>query len=80
MDSHAKADLLRRVTNVPIPFSNFKKHIDVLMKHKWQAELDEAINNTLHAIHPQLGLWPGGLTVVRREESVLARIGLVAVT
>ena len=33
-----------------------------------------AANNNLHEIHPQLGLWPGGSQIIRREESVLARI------
>ena len=70
----AKAGLLRRVTNIPIPCGDFQKHIIFLMKRKWQSECDETINNTLHAIHPQLGLWPGGFRIIRREKSVLARI------
>ena len=40
MDSAPKACLLRGVTNVSIPFGNFKKNVNVLMKNKWQAELD----------------------------------------
>ena len=36
--------------------------------------VDEAVNNKLHEIHPQLGLWPGGSRIIRREESVLTRI------
>ena len=51
-----------------------KKHIDVLLKHKWQSQWDAAVNNKLHEIHPQLGLWPGGSRIIRREESVLTRI------
>ena len=72
MDSAAKASLLRKVTNVPIPFGELKTH--QLMKHKWQAEWYKAINNKLHGIHPQLGLWPWNFGVIRLEESVLARI------
>ena len=39
-----------------------------------QSQWDEAVNNKLHEIHPQLGLWPGGSRIIRREESVLTRI------
>ena len=55
-DTAAKAGLLRRVTNVPIPYGDFKKHINILLKRKWQSQWDEAANNNLHEIHPQLGL------------------------
>ena len=34
-EAAAKAGLLRRVTNVPIPFRDFKNHINVPMKGKW---------------------------------------------
>ena len=37
-DAAAKAGLLRRVTDVPIPYSDFKKHINVLLKRKWQSQ------------------------------------------
>ena len=73
-DTAAKAGLSKRVTNVPIPYGDFKKHINILLKRKWQSQWDEAANNKLHEIHPQLGLWPGGSRIIRREESVLARI------
>ena len=29
--------VLERVTNVPILFGDFKKHINVLLKRKWQS-------------------------------------------
>ena len=54
-DTAAKAGLLRRVTNVPIPYGDFKKHINVLIKRKWQSQWDGAVNNKLHEIHPKLG-------------------------
>ena len=37
-DTAAKAGLLRRVTNVPIPYGDFQKHINVLLKGKWQSQ------------------------------------------
>ena len=54
-DSAAKAGLLRIVPNVPITFSDFKKHINVLIKHKWQAEWDEAINKKNTCNTPSAG-------------------------
>ena len=74
MDAAAKAGLLRRITNIPIPHSDLKKHINVFLKHKWQSQWDEAVNNKLHEIHPQLGLWPGGFRITMREDSVIAGI------
>ena len=73
-DAAAKSALLRRVTNVPIPNGEFRKHINALLKRKWQSQWDEVVDNKLHEIHPQLGLWPGGSRIIRREESVLTRI------
>ena len=73
-DAAAKAVLLRRVTNVPIPYGDFKEHINVLLKGKWQSQWDEGVNNKLHEIHPQFGFWPEGSQIISREESVLKRI------
>ena len=39
------------------------------MAVKW-----DEVNKILHAIHSQLGLWPGGVRIIRRQEIVLARI------
>ena len=73
-DAAARAGLSKRVTNVPVHYGDFEKHISVLLERKWQSQWDEAANNKLHEIHPQLGLWPGGSRIIGREESVLARI------
>ena len=74
-DAAAKAGLSRRVTNVPIPYGDFKKHINVLLKRKWQSQWDEAVNNQLLEIHPQyLQYLPGGSRIIRHEENVLTRI------
>ena len=35
-ETAAKAGILRRVTNVLIPFGDFKNHINVPMKLRWQ--------------------------------------------
>ena len=36
--------------------------------------MSEAVNNKLHEIYSELGLWPGAFRITRCEESVLARI------
>ena len=56
VDVVAKASLLRRVTNISIPYGDFKKHINDFFKCKWQSGWDDAVNNKLHEIDPQLGL------------------------
>ena len=63
---------LSQFTCIPIPYGDFKKHINVLLKRKWQSQWDKAVNSKLHETHPQLRLWPGGFRIIRREESVLA--------
>ena len=52
-----------------------KKQVNDLLKRKWQSEWDEAVNNKLHAVHPQLDLWLGGFRIIRHEESARIRIG-----
>ena len=44
------------------------------MKYRWHADWNDATNNKSHAIHPQLGLWPGGFRVIRHEKSISFRI------
>ena len=65
------AFILRRVTNISISYGDFKKHINVLLKHEWQSQWDEAVNNKIK-LHESL--WAGGFRMTRLEESVLARI------
>ena len=50
------------------------RNINVLIERKWQSLWDEADNNKLHEIHPQLCLLPGGFRITRREESVFSKI------
>ena len=41
----AKAGLEKELQIFPFLMAIFKKHINVLMKHKWQSDWDDAINN-----------------------------------
>ena len=40
-DTAAKSILLRRVTNIPIPYGDSKKHINHFLKDKWQPSLGQ---------------------------------------
>ena len=73
-DTAAKAGLDLRVTNMPIPYADFKRYINEFVKSKWQSQWDEAIDNKLHSIQPRLGKWPGASRQIRREETVLTRV------
>ena len=53
---------------------DLKKHINDLLKWKWRSECDDAVNNKLHEIDPQLGVWPEGFRIIKQEERVLARV------
>ena len=51
-DAAAKAGLWRKVTHIPIPCGDFKKHINVFLKHKWQSQWDEGVNNNnIETVH-----------------------------
>ena len=57
-----------------MPHVDYKYYIKSHFKNKWQEEWDAAENNKLHAIQPNIRLWPAGLRKSRREEVVLARL------
>ena len=72
-DVAAKAGLLRRVTNILITFGDFKKHINVLMKVS-SGMRPSTTNYMQFTPNWVCAGGPGGLRIIRREESVLARI------
>ena len=73
-DAAAKAGLDLRVTDMQLPYTDFKYYIIQYIKAKWQAEWDTAIGNKLHAVQPTLGKWKGSSRTSRREETVLSRL------
>ena len=73
-DKAAKDALKLQVSNLKIPFTDFKSEIRKHVKEVWQEQWDSCVLNKLHSIHPQLGLWPYSTRQFRREEAVLARI------
>ena len=48
-DAAGNAGLLKRVTYIPIWYGDFRKHINVPLRRKWQSTWDEAVYNKLHA-------------------------------
>ena len=62
---------------MPLPRLVFREESQMfqfLMVILKNTQWDETVNNKLHEIHPQLDLWPRGSRIIRREESVLARV------
>ena len=51
------------LTNVPIPYGDFKKHINVLLKCKWQSQWDEAVDNKIQYMR-FIHSWVFGLEVL----------------
>ena len=73
-DSAAKEGLDLRVTDMQLPYTDFKYYIIQHVKSKWQAQWNTAVGNKLHAIQPVLGKWKGSSRTSRREETVLSRL------
>ncbi len=44
-----------------------RRHINTVIRFKWQSFCDEALNNKLHAIQPSLGCWSRCRRNARRE-------------
>ena len=73
-DSAAKEALSKRVTNITLPYSDYRRQIKPYIYTKWQQRWDECIYNRLHCIQPILGTWKYRRRPNRKEESVLSRI------
>ena len=73
-DTAAKAGLDLRVTDMQLPYTDFKYYIIQHIKSKWQAKWNTAVDNKLHSIQPILGKWKGSCRTSRREETVLSRL------
>ena len=72
-DALAKQALSHPITDFKLPFTDFKVKILQYCRFKWQSIWDNEIDNKLHCIQPELGLWPHSFQKRRREEVVLAR-------
>jgi len=73
VDTLAKEALDLNVTNVQIPYTDFKPKINKVIRNKWQAIWDTFPDNKLHKFQPFAGLETCIPLENRREEIVLAR-------
>ena len=69
-DAATRAGVDLTVTDMQLPYTDFKYYIIQHIKAKWQADWDTAIGNKLHAIQPTLGKWKGCSTKSTREETI----------
>ena len=73
-DNAAKAGLDLRVTDMQLPYTDFKYYIIQYIKSKWQIQWNTTVGNKLRTIQPTLGKWKGSCRTSRREETVLSRL------
>ena len=72
-DSAAKRALQLPVTNFKIPHTDFKPMIREYVKHLWQTDWNECINNKLHDINPTVGKTQS-IILKRQDEVVITKL------
>ena len=72
-DSEAKAALQLPVTNLPVPYSDFKGLIKSYVDKRWQQSWDTEANNKLHGIQPLIHTQPI-CSLPRRDERLIHRL------
>ena len=70
-DIAAKSALSLNISDLKIPFTDFKPSINTFVHSKWQ---NTAVLNKLHSIKPSLGEWQPSYRIDRKEEVTLARL------
>ena len=73
-DIAAKSALALNVSDLKIPFTDFKPSINTFLHNKWQMSWNAAVFNKLHSIKPSLGEWQSNYRIDRKEEVTLARL------
>ncbi|MEE8152293.1 MAG: ribonuclease H family protein, partial [candidate division NC10 bacterium] len=73
-DKAAKDGLDKAVTQMSIPYTDYKMYITRLVRFKWQGEWAPKFDNKLNEVHPNIGKWNCGYQCSRKEQSVLSRI------
>jgi len=73
VDALAKDALNLNITNMKIPYTDFKVNINTFIRNKWQTIWDTFPNNKLHAIQPTVGRTHHTCIQKRREDVVLTR-------
>ena len=73
-DIAAKSALTLNISDLKIPFTDFKPSINTFLHNKWQMSWNAAVFNKLHSIKPSLGEWQPNYRIDRKEETTLARL------
>ena len=73
-DIAAKSALPLNMSDLKIPFTDFKPSINTFVHNKWQMSWNAAVFNELHSIKPSLGEWQPNYRIDRKEEVTLARL------
>ena len=73
-DIAAKSALTFNISDLKIPFTDFKPSINTFVHNKWQMSWNAAVFNKLHSIKPSLGEWQPNYRIDRKEEVTLARL------
>ena len=73
-DIAAKSALTLNISDLKIPFTDFKPSINTFVHNKWQMSWNAAVFNKLHSIKPSLGEWQPNYRIDRKEEVTLARL------
>ena len=73
-DIAAKSALTLNISDLKIPFTDFKPSIYTFLRNKWQMSWNAAILNKLHSIKPSLGEWQPNYRIDCKEEVTLARL------
>ena len=76
-DIAAKSALSLNISDLNIPFTDFKPSINTFVHNKWQMSWNAAVLNKLHSIKPSLGEWQPNYRIDRKEEVILARLRIV---
>ena len=75
-DIAAKKALQNPISDMTIPFSDFRHNISNYIKNCWQNAWNTEIHNKLHSINPKIGLGVPIHSLSRREDVVMTRLRL----
>ena len=73
-DIAANSALTLSISDLKIPFTDFKPSINTFLHNKWQMSWNAAVLNKLHSIKPSLGEKQPNYRVDRKEEVTSARL------
>ena len=74
VDVLAKLALSEAYTNIKIPYTDLVYYAELHLRKNWQFFWDQHVQSKLHAVHPELGLWPHSSQERRRDELILCRL------